>query len=140
MGVAEYGTFVRRGAIRGLRPARDGRRPAGGLADSRARLARLRREQPALRSLGEEAPLANIAARLTMAARRVDPSLVKTTLAAPKETASRHGRKPIMSKATHHGSARRKVTAQAGRVVIHKLSPGERITDEDMRRALDEQR
>ena len=34
-------------------------------------------------------------------------------------------------------SLRRKETARAGRVIIHKISAAEIITDEDMRRALD---
>lgn len=34
-------------------------------------------------------------------------------------------------------STRRKLTARAGRVIVHKISAGERVTDDDMRHALD---
>ncbi|MDO8538995.1 MAG: hypothetical protein Q7S40_01030 [Opitutaceae bacterium] len=66
---------------------------------------------------------------------------MKMMLELPKRTV-RNGKKRkllggLISGGRPPRAARRKETARAGRVIIHKISAAERVTDEDMRRALD---
>ena len=66
---------------------------------------------------------------------------MKMTIALPK-AAGRSRKKGarfagLASGVRARRSARRKETARAGRVIVHKFSADERVTDEDMRRALD---
>ena len=78
---------------------------------------------------------------LTEPVPHIDPLPMAMTLARPK-VAHRGGKKcALPAGAAPSGllvrSHRRKETARAGRVIIHKISAGERVTDEDMRHALE---